>query len=117
MSGPLKLTTQAILTAAYEATNAFGEYVDKIKLPPEVLESEDYKKFVHHILLEAANPNGAMIVAKFHDEQAGNLIRSGIYTGSVNDLLPFTQLPKEVQTVKLFFRSAVVALSPYWTHH
>lgn len=119
---PLRFTTADIATIALDMADDFGHKlkVDLYRPEMKTVLSEDIPGLTKAIILEAANPNGVMIVAKYHDEQVANRLKDGWRYGSGKEdythpeLLPFTQLPKNVQSKAIFFRTVVVSLAPFW---
>lgn len=113
------LTTKQIAYEALKMTDDFGVLVGvsrykKLEVTP------DLETLTSKIILEASNPNGLMIIAKYHDEEVGKKLKAGWRYGNDfeplhhPELLPFTQLPKNVQAKALFFRTAVVSLAQFW---
>jgi hypothetical protein len=119
---PAELPTLTTKQIAYEALKLADEFGLKVGVSRyKSLEvTQELETLTSKIIMEASNPNGAIIIAKYHDEEVGKKLKAGWRYGNDfephhhPELLPFTQLPKNVQAKALFFRTAVVSLAQFW---
>jgi nitrogen fixation protein len=113
------LTTKQICFEAMKLSDEFGLKVG-VSRYKSLEVTQELETLTSKIIMEASNPNGAIIIAKYHDEEVGKKLKAGWRYGNDfeplqhPELLPFTQLPKNVQAKALFFRTAVVSLAQFW---
>lgn len=120
-----RLTTRQIAEKAWHLADSYGIAIGlEADVTPTKEQFDHLEQQTLKLFHEASNKDHMGAMARQHDAEVAAKLRDGWVFGPLNveskshpELLPFTQLPLEIQLKAQFFRTAALSFLPVWKMH